>query len=243
MTSYTVNKARIIFCLLMALLFISFSFSAAAETDNLLKTLHGQELHTHIANYAALHIPHQDDETIEVTPVKLNQNLTLPSCSTDIDISISKQSANSVTLSCHTQPQWNIYIPINVKILTKVLVTNRIIGTGEPITTNDIIYEKQDKSLLTNGFFKDPKEVVGLVARYNMNTGTVLTKNNLKQLPIVKKDQTITLAVKTGGIEIKMLGIAKSDGYLNERINVLNPSSKKIIDAIVTSSTQAEINY
>jgi flagella basal body P-ring formation protein FlgA len=40
-----------------------------------------------------------------------------------------------------------------------------------------------------------------------------------------------------------MLGIAKSDGFLNDRINVLNPSSKKIIDAIVVSSTQAEINY
>lgn len=233
--------------IIASFLIFSFPSSAIAETDSSIRKLHGTELNQFIANYASSHIPHQDDETVEASVTKLKQNIILPACPADIDIAISKQTMggipSSVTLSCQEQPQWNIFIPINVKILTNVIVANRQISSGETITANDITFEKQDKNLLNNGFFKDEKLVVGQIARYSINTGVALTKNNVKPLPIIKNNQTITLIVKTGGIEIQMLGIAKSDGFLNDRINVLNPSSKKIIDAIVVSSTQAEINY
>lgn len=233
--------------IIIASFFMSLPSSAVAETDSSISKLYGSELNRFIANYASSHITHQDDETVEASVTTLKKNITLPACSSDIDISISKQTMggipNSVTLSCKEQPQWNVFIPIAVKILTNVIVANRLISSGETITTNDITFEKQDKNLLNNGFFKDEKLVVGQIARYSINAGAALTKNNVKPLPIIKNNQTITLIVRTNGIEIQMLGIAKSDGFLNDRINVLNPSSKKIIDAIVVSSTQAEINY
>lgn len=155
----------------------------------------------------------------------------------------SADHANSVTLSCKEQPQWNIFIPINVQLFVDVLVANRLIMAGETISATDATYEKLDKNQLSNGFFKEDQSIVGQVARYNINTGTVFTAKNIKQLPIVQKNQTITLTVKSGSVEISMVGIAKTDGFLNDTIKVLNPSSKKIIDAIVKSSNQAEINY
>ena len=40
-----------------------------------------------------------------------------------------------------------------------------------------------------------------------------------------------------------MIGIAKSDGYVDGLIKVLNPTSKKIVDAVVTGKDRAEIIY
>ncbi|MFI4918026.1 MAG: flagellar basal body P-ring formation chaperone FlgA [Legionellales bacterium] len=234
---------------LIIAVFLTFAFSTAvmAETDSAIRSLQGDGLKTFITDYASAHTAHQDDESVESSVISFNQKIVLPSCVGDIDVSLSSPNrsnqANSVTLSCKDAPTWSVFIPVTIKILTQVLVASHPLTAGSVISAADVVYEKYDKNVLTNGFFKEKQAALGLVARYSINVGAVLTKNNMKQLPIIKKNQTITLAIKTAGIEVTMLGIAKSDGFLNETINVLNPSSKKIIDAIVISSTQAEINY
>ncbi len=237
----TMNKAII---LLFTLVYFT---PVMAETDSKISTLQGNELKSYITNYALNHMQHQDDETIEVNIMQIDQNITLPQCSEPVDIEMSNQSlpeqSTAVTLSCKAQPQWNVYVPINVKILTNVLIANRFIRSGEMISDEDISYAKQDKNRLSDGFFKDNQALIGLAARHSIYAGSVFSKTNTMSVPVIKKNQTISLAIRTGSVEIQMLGIAKSDGYLNEPIKVLNPSSKKIIDAIVKSNDKAEINY
>lgn len=237
----TTNKAT---CLLLTLFYV---MPVMSEPDPVISTLQSNQLKSYITNYAINHMQHQDDETIDVNVTQLDQNISLPQCSESIDISLSNQSipeqSTAVTLSCKAQPQWNIYVPINIKIMTQVLVANRFIRSGEIITAEDITFAQQDKTHLSGGFFKDNDAIIGLAARHSIYTGSVLSKTNTMSLPAIRKNQTISLAVKTGPVEIQMLGIAKSDGYLNQPIKILNPSSKKIIDAIVKSSDKAEINY
>lgn len=230
--------------LLLALFYI---VSASAQPDPTLNTLKGEDLKAFVSHYALKNVPHQDNESIEVEVMQLDHNISLPSCSSAIDISMSRKSlperASAVQLSCNEKPQWNIFVPISVKVFTDVLVTNRLILTGEPLSANDVTFEKQDKNRLIDGYFTDEDTIVGLVARHSINAGAVLTTRNIKQLPLIKRNQTISLALVHGAIEIDLQGIAKSDGYLNDTIKVLNPSSKKIIDAIVKDSGKAEINY
>lgn len=234
--------------LLMIVSFFIFAYSALgiAETENALKSLRGNALKSFIADYAVTHIPHQEDEIVEARVMQV-EPITLRSCAQDIELSISNHNsstnARSVAISCSAYPQWNIFIPIDVKLFTDVLVANRLIMAGEVISASDVAYERRDRNQLSNGFFKDQQVVVGLVARYSLNAGNVLTTKNTKQLPVIKKNQPITLISRAGPVEVSMLGIAKTDGFINDTIKVLNPSSKKIIDAIVKDSNQAEINY
>lgn len=218
-----------------------------ADSDATISTLTGNALKTYLSQYALQHIQRQDDESVDVNIMKLSQDITLPPCSEAIDITMSKagipEQSSAVTLSCKAEPQWNIYVPIHVSIMTPVLVANRFIRSGEVISSNDLTFAKHDKNALPDGFYKTPASLVGMAARHSIYAGSVLNKTNTTSLPVIKKNQMITLAVRTGAIEVHMQGIAKSDGYLNETIKVLNPSSKKIIDAIVKSSDKAEINY
>lgn len=238
---YTILK-RII--LLLSILYLTPSFS---ESDNRINQLQDSELKTYITNYAANHIPHQDTETLEVNITQLRQDFKLPACSSPIHIEMPNQiaatHANTVTLSCKDEPQWNIYVPINIKIFANVLVANRLIKTGAIISPEDVVYQKLDKHHLTDGYFMDTKDLIGLAANHSIQAGAVLNQKNTRRIPLITKNQTITLAVKTGAIEIQMIGIAKTDGFMNEPIKILNPSSKKIIDAIVTDKNKAEINF
>ncbi len=221
--------------------------TAFAEPDNAIQTLKGDALKTYLTNYALNHLTHQDDETTEIELLQLDQYTTLPFCSDAIDLSIPKKNyserTNSIALSCKGRTSWNIYFPMNVKLFTNVLVANRPIQTGEIITENDVAYEQQDKNHLLEGFYKDIHSLVGLATSRTINAGGVFTQRNTRRMPIIKKNQAVNLAIKTGNIEIQMIGIAKSDGYLSGPIKILNPSSKKIIDAIVKDTDKAEINY
>lgn len=230
-------------CLCSAIIFST----AFAEPDNAIQTLKGNALKTYLTNYAINHLTHQDDETIEVELLQLDQSTILPPCSKAIDISIPKKSYSertaSIALSCKAQTSWNIYFPMNIKLITNVLVANRAIQSGEIISENDIVYEQQDKNRLLEGFYKENSSIIGLAAARPINAGAIFTPRNTRRMPIIKKNQTVNLTIKTGNIEIQMIGIAKSDGYLNGPIKILNSSSKKIIDAIVKDTDKAELNY
>ena len=138
---------RIGFFLLLALTYLA---PVSAEPDATLNTLKGDDLKAYVTHYALKSMSHQDNETIDVTVMQLDHNITLPPCTSAIDISMSRKNlpehASAVQLSCSEQPQWNIFVPINVKIFTDILVANRLIMTGETLTTNDVTFEKQDKN-------------------------------------------------------------------------------------------------
>jgi len=191
------------------------------------------------------HIERRDDEHITVQVNSLNANIKLSYCESKIDISFAKgnslSQSNAVVLQCHSEPSWNIYVPVSVQILSKVVAADRLIASGDIITEHDLVYEEYDKNKLYDGYFKDISDVVGLSVVRSIPAGTALTKRNVRQVAIIKRNQMVTLVLKTNGFEIDMVGVAKSDGYLNEVVKVLNPSSKKIIDAVVIGPARAQI--
>ncbi len=185
------------------------------------------------------------DERINVQVSSLDENTKLSRCQSTIEASFAQGNmsgqSNAVILKCHSEPGWNVYVPVTVQIFTKVVAANRLIVPGDMITEHDLAYAEFDKNRLYDGFFKDMKEVVGLSVVRSIPAGTALTKRNVRQVAIIKRNQAVTLVIKTGAVEITMSGIAKSDGYMNDVVKVLNPSSKKIIDAVVTGPERARI--
>ena len=204
-----------------------------------------QHLESIVSSYIAQHVEHKDDERIIVNITALDSNTKLVHCDSEIQASLPNEShpaeINAIDLQCHSEPGWKIFVPVSVQFMSKVIAVNRLISSGEIITENDIGYEEHDKNRLYDGFFLEKKDVVGLSVVRSLSAGTVLTKKNLKQVAIIKQNQTVTLVLKKGSIEVVMIGIAKSDGYLNEPIKVLNPSSKKIIDAVVIGPDRVQL--
>jgi flagella basal body P-ring formation protein FlgA len=241
------NSKHILLVTFTCLLATLYTNAASAEADSNIQNLQGQQLKSYITDYALNHLAHQDDQTIEVNVMQLDPNIKLRPCATAIDISLSSQGhseqSSAITLNCKETQPWTLYIPLNIQRFINVLVANRLMKAGDVITADDITFEKQDINHLTDGFFKDEQAIVGLAVLHSLNSGTVFNRRNTKAIPVIKKNQTLSLAIKTDGVEILMQGIAKSDGYLNQPIKVLNPSSKKIIDAIVKDNNKAEINY
>jgi flagella basal body P-ring formation protein FlgA len=144
-------------------------------------------------------------------------------------------------MTCSAQQSWHVYVPVSMKILTKVVVARETIP-GKTLISEDMLdYAYRDKNTLYSGYFKETKDVVDQVPISTVVAGTALTRHNVQQPVIVNRNQAVTIISKHGHIMVSAEGIAKTEGALNDTIKVMNSSSKKTIDAIVTSGTTVEV--
>ena len=218
--------------------------AAPAISDEEYETL--ENIQSVVDAFVIKNTQHAEDEKVSVTITQF-ENVRLSHCQNDVKASFSNETiadqSHVVLLECHAANSWRIFLPIHVQIMTPVLSINRMMVPGDLITESDLVYENFDRNRLYDGYFKDKREVLGLAVTRSIAAGAPLTKKNLKQMPLVKRNHTISLALRRGAIEIEMIGIAKMDGYMDSTIKVLNPSSKKIVDAVVTGIDRAEITY
>ncbi|MGQ3892731.1 flagellar basal body P-ring formation chaperone FlgA [Legionella sp. CNM-4043-24] len=205
------------------------------------------QLKSMIETWVRANAAHEEQDEVVVQVGQLD-GLKLRACEKKVTVSFAKEAGpanqpGAVILSCESRDTWNVYVPIQIQIMTRVLAVNRLVSPGELLGENDVDLTVYDKNRLYDGYFKNKEDVVGMSASRSINAGTPLTRKNLKQVAMIKRNQTITLSLRRGAIEIEMIGIAKTDGYKDGPVKVFNPSSKKLVDAIVVSKNRAEITY
>jgi flagellar basal body P-ring formation protein FlgA len=195
--------------------------------------------------FAKANIPVGADETLNIKANSDVYSPKLPVCHQKI---VAEFPANTnpgqvtgVALYCNDAASWHTLVPVNVQILTKVLVAKRTILAKEEITDDLLDYETYDKNVLFDSYFKDKNEILGQVATHMISPGMVLTKRNLQAPVLIHKNQIVDLVATSHTVSVSMQGIAKSEGSLNETIKVYNPSSKRIVDAVVAGPNRAEV--
>ena len=58
---------------------------------------------------------------------------------------------------------------------------------------------------------------------------------------MIERGQSVTITAQNGGLSIAMAGTALMDGTIDERIQVENAGSGRVIEAIVRSPERVEV--
>lgn len=231
-------KARIQ-VILLSLLCLS-SVSAIAGT---------YESYTHLNDIASdfirKNIPANPDEQVSIRLGDAAYDLRLASCTSQINVSLPAESngqkINTLEMTCSSQPSWHVYVPVDMKVLTRVVVAKENIPSKSTISEDMLDYAFRDKNTLYSGYFKDTKEIIDQESVSTLAAGSVLNKHLIRQPIIINRNQIVSIVSRHGHIMVSAEGVAKMDGALNDTIKVLNSSSKRTIDAVVTSSSTVEV--
>lgn len=231
-------KARIQ-ALIFSLLCMS---SASASAGN-------YETYAHLNDIASAfvhkNIPIEADEQVSVRLGDAAYDLRLTQCKSDINISLPAESngqkINTLEMTCSSQPSWHVYVPVDMKVLTRVVVAKENIPSKSAISEDMLDYAFRDKNTLYSGYFKDTKEIINQESVSTLAAGSVLNKHVIRQPIIINRNQIVSIVSRHGHIMVSAEGVAKMDGALNDTIKVLNSSSKRTIDAVVTSSSTVEV--
>lgn len=188
--------------------------------------------------------PLDPGDRMEVHLGQAANNLQLTRCSEAIDVSVpanSSEQPSTLTMRCTGPEAWQVYVPVSTVIFTKVVVTRQPIPSNEKIEQNMLTTAEMDKNQLFLGYYKEMKDVVGLVSTNGIASGSVINKRNATQPILIKRNQGVSIVAIKGSIMVRADGIAREDGALNNSIKVFNPSSKRVLDAIVINSSTVQV--
>jgi len=141
-----------------------------------------------------------------------------------------------VRVACNSNVHWSLNVPVEIHRATDVLVLRRAVGRGELIRAEDVLVQPRVLSGLTSPFVSRTADLAGRLTRRPVPEGTALTADALDAPLLIHRGQSVVLAARAGGLEVRAPGIALSDAGAEQRVRVRNLHSLKIVEGVADTA-------
>ena len=146
----------------------------------------------------------------------------------------------TVGVRCDGSTRWTIYTSVIVQSQAAVLVARRPLARDVELTAADFRSETRRVPGLISAYVTEPTALSGQRLRRPIAAGEPLACDALAAANLIHRGQQVVLLARTGGIEVRMNGIALADGGAGGRIRVQNLSSQRTVEGIIRSDTVVE---
>jgi flagellar basal body P-ring formation protein FlgA len=108
----------------------------------------------------------------------------------------------------------------------------RAFARGETIRDNDVAIERRPKVEVADAIQK-ADAVVGQAARRDLRAGQFLRAADLMKPELVSRGDPVTLVFESPGVKLTVRAKALESGTQGDMVQVLNPQSKRVVQAMV----------
>lgn len=150
-------------------------------------------------------------------------------------------TASTIGVQCKGTKPWTLYVPSQVSIVEKVVITLRPMTRGHKITPQDITTVKREVRGLHTGFYTDPGRVIGKVIKRPVPVNSVLANNLLEKSLMVHRGEQVTIVAKAAGLEVRMTGKALMNGAQGQQIRVRNLKSRQVVTGTVSGDGTIDV--
>lgn len=226
--------------ILLLTLLLATNTLASASTESL------AHIKNTVETFIFQHYPAPANTRLEVNVSNLDPRLNLKQCASQLNVFIpsGKSIINTslVGVRCTGDKPWQIYLPINIQLLTLVVVSNRPLSRKMIIGRHDLTLMEKDVNELKYGYFTAPEEIIGQSVKYSIANGQVVTPKMITRPIVVKRGQSVNIIAQSSNVRVLSQGIAMSSGAIGDEISVKNTTSKKIIRGTVNELGEIEVN-
>ena len=223
-----------------------FAANISANIETPIAAINVAELAPSIKEYVHNKLSSQYDGEILIDVLQHYNSLHLKQCDVQLQFSLPEQTvltnSTTVRVSCNGASPWTLYVPIGIKILQQVIITNRPMSRDEVITADVISLKNVDITNLNQGFYSDPMLVLGQIMRFPVKAGNVLTPQSITKNKLVKRGERVNISVEDPEILVLMQGESLDDGTFGDKIKVRNLSSKRIVEATIVAPGKVQIH-
>ena len=124
-----------------------------------------------------------------------------------------------------TNHRFSIWARVRVSVKESRLIAIEELTADQPVRTNQLRVDSYEGPLSRENPVTDLKEAIGMIARFDVPAGTVLSKNMLDAPKEVERGDTVAVIVDTGRTHIEAAGIAEQAGRTGAVITVRNAKS------------------
>lgn len=119
------------------------------------------------------------------------------------------------------------------------VVIAHAIARGEVIKTSDVAIERRAKT--EEPGLSDMALAVGMAARHDLRAGQVLHAADLMKPMIVQRNDAVTIVYQVPGLTLTLRGQAQEAGAFGDRIAVLNPQSKHVVQGVICGRDRVSV--
>ena len=121
--------------------------------------------------------------------------------------------------------QQTVHILAEVALLRTVAVAARPINRGRTIEPSDMKLVERRFGRLTHLGQTDPTRIVGYEARRFIDRGNLINNRDVKEVPLVRRNELVTVWNRSGGVAIRTVGKALGSGKLGDAIEIKSERS------------------
>jgi len=182
---------------------------------------------------------------VDAVAGELDRRIRLPACGQPLEASVPFRARSSARVTARVQcagpKPWKLHVPVQLSVFQQVVVTKRAMPRDSVLTAADISLAERDTGELDYGFLSAAADAVGQQLRRPLAAGEAVTPGHLEMPALVKRGQQVILQARSGGLDIRMAGVAQEDGVRGQVIGVVNESSGREVEAIVRSAKSVEV--
>lgn len=182
---------------------------------------------------------------VDVVADQLDSRIRLAACNDELAVSIpyKGRKANRVTaqVRCAGPKPWKLHVPVRLTVFESVVIANRALPRDGLLTAADVSLAERDTGALDYGYLSAVDDAVGQRLRRPLAAGEAIAPGALEMPHLVRRGQQVTLHARSGGMQIRMAGVAQANGIKGQVIAVQNLSSGREVEGIVRSAKSVEV--
>lgn len=145
----------------------------------------------------------------------------------------------TVGVRCVSGSSWTLFVPVQVKINTDLLIAVRPLQQGQVLRREDIAI--QNGNLTDPGVLVDPAHAVGKVLKFGVGAGQALKQNMLRSPFSVTEGQIVQIQVAGQGYRINYEGQALNNAAEGQSLRV-RTASGQVISGLAQADGSVEMN-
>jgi flagellar basal body P-ring formation protein FlgA len=177
---------------------------------------------------------------------ELDSRLRLATCPAPLAVTATlprgTQSRVLVRVACKGSVNWSLNVPVDIHRETSVLVMRRAVGRGESIAAGDVLVQSRVLPGLTSPYVTRTADLTGRLTRRPIPEGTAVTADALDAALLIHRGQSVILAARAGGLEVRAPGLALADAAAEQRVRVRNLNSLKVIEGVADTAGVVRVN-
>jgi flagellar basal body P-ring formation protein FlgA len=173
--------------------------------------------------------------TVSLGPVTGAQYMQ--ACTGQLSVSITGIEPYEQAVVRCPSPNWTLYVTVTVAATEEVEVAARPIAAGQALSAADVTLRREPVALFAGRrVYHDATALLGTTALLSLNPGTILTDSSVEEPVAVQTGQTVTVHVRSGGLDVTLNAVAQQAGRIGQTILMVNPSSGQHFSALVTAN-------
>ena len=126
--------------------------------------------------------------------------------------------------------------------MVDVEVAARRMAAGEVVAAADLQPARLRAGLVRSEPARLPEQAVGLALRHPVAAGAPVLLSELERPAVMQRGATVQVLLEQPGLSISLQGLAMEPGALGDRVHVLNPASRTVMDGEVTAPLQVRVS-